>query len=190
MAALKPLTAGTQSVAPGAFSAHQAFRQATLPRGLRDGPRATVAQLGSGGASEVRADHRRTVSGGVRREGRFWLKRAGSVGRCQVGSGYRVGLQVGGRGFESRTLHLKKEPICRNLSLRGSNRDNSRASAVRADRPIAVERCRVTSVCQLVSSDVGYRTGLSRRRSRVRVPSLPSCEVPANRHLLLSEQTG
>jgi hypothetical protein len=29
-------------------------------------------------------------------------------------------------------------------------------------------------------------TGLSRRRSRVRVPSLPSLEVPANRHLMLS----
>jgi hypothetical protein len=32
------------------------------------------------------------------------------------------------------------------------------------------------------------KTGLSRRRSRVRVPSLLSLEVPANRHLMLSIQ--
>jgi hypothetical protein len=31
------------------------------------------------------------------------------------------------------------------------------------------------------------RLGLSRRRSRVRVPSLPSFEVPANRHVALSQ---
>jgi hypothetical protein len=31
--------------------------------------------------------------------------------------------------------------------------------------------------------------GLSRRRSRVRVPSLPLLEVPANRHFLLPVQT-
>jgi len=32
-------------------------------------------------------------------------------------------------------------------------------------------------------------TGLSRRRSRVRVPSLPSLEVPANRDVVLSPET-
>jgi hypothetical protein len=67
---------------------------------------ANVAQLGIAGASAVRADRRRTVSGDVRRDGRIALSHADSVGRCQVGSGYRAGLQVGGRGFESRTLHL------------------------------------------------------------------------------------
>jgi hypothetical protein len=33
------------------------------------------------------------------------------------------------------------------------------------------------------------KTGLSRRRSRVRVPSLPSLKVPANRHYLFPDQT-
>jgi hypothetical protein len=35
----------------------------------------------------------------------------------------------------------------------------------------------------------GARLGLSRRRSRVRVTSLPSLKVPANQHLLLSART-
>src|SRR5262249_8373087 len=80
-----------------------------LTRARLDGT--IVAHVGSGRASAVRADRRRTVSDEVRREGRVWLSHADSVGRCQVGSGYRVGLQVGGRGFESRTLHLRKSPF-------------------------------------------------------------------------------
>jgi hypothetical protein len=43
------------------------------------------------------------------------------------------GLQAGGRGFESRTLHDEKWLICRPF-LRGSvGADNGGASAVRAD---------------------------------------------------------
>src|SRR6266536_1415418 len=117
---------------------------------LTDYEHRVVAHLGSGSASEVRADRRRTLSGDVRREGRVWLSHADSVGRCQVGSGYRMGLQVGGRGFESRTLHLKKMLICRTLTLRAANADNAGASAVRADLPVAVRRR------QTWSSDVDF----------------------------------
>jgi hypothetical protein len=68
--------------------------------------RTTVAHLGSDGASEMRADRRLTVSGDVRRKRQFRLSHAVSVGPCQVWSGYRLGLQAGGGGFESRTLHV------------------------------------------------------------------------------------
>jgi hypothetical protein len=58
----------------------------------------------------------------------------GIVGRRQVGSGYRMGLQVGGRGFESRTLQSPENPICRTSLGSVSTAGNSGASAVRADR--------------------------------------------------------
>jgi hypothetical protein len=104
-----------------------------------------VAHLGSGCASAVRADRRRTVSGDVRRDGRIWLSHADSVRPGQVGSSNRVGLQVGGRGFESRTLHLKKERFCRSFMRHGVSLDNGGASAVRADLRNVVERSRVRS---------------------------------------------
>ena len=80
--------------------------------------RTIVAHVGTGRASAVRADCRRTVSGDVRRDSRIWLSYADSVGLCQVGSGYRLGLQVGGRGFESRTLQhrWRSDPLPRGAS--------------------------------------------------------------------------
>jgi hypothetical protein len=95
--------------------------------------RTIVAHVGTGRASAVRADRRRTVSGEVRREGRFRLSHADSVGRCQVGSGYRVGLQAGGRGFDPGTLHHKKAPLQRFLHCADIHTGNERtrgASAV------------------------------------------------------------
>jgi hypothetical protein len=69
--------------------------------------RIVVADSGSSGASAVRADRRQTGSGDVGQKMRIRLSHADSVDRCQVGSGNRLGLQVGGRGFESRTLHTR-----------------------------------------------------------------------------------
>jgi hypothetical protein len=56
----------------------------------------------------MRADTRLAVSSHVRRERRFRLSHADSVGRCQVGSGYRVGLQAGGHRFDPGTLHKER----------------------------------------------------------------------------------
>jgi hypothetical protein len=97
-----------------------------------------VAHLGSARASAVRADRRRTVSGDVRRAGRFRLSHDDSVGRCRAGSDYRVGLQVGGRGFESRTLHLQKN-LFAGLS---SARFPPPATAVRARCERTADSCR------------------------------------------------
>jgi hypothetical protein len=74
--------------------------------------RRCVAHLDSG-ASAVRADRRRTVSGDVRRDGGFWLSHADSVGRRRAGSGYRMGLEAGGHRFDPGTLHRKREAIAR-----------------------------------------------------------------------------
>lgn len=71
---------------------------------------ASVAYLGSGGASAVRADHRRTVSDDVRQKGRIRLSHAGFVRRRQAGSGYRMGLQAGGHRFDPGTLHNYSKP--------------------------------------------------------------------------------
>ena len=68
-------------------------------------------------------------------------------------AGRAPALQAGGHRFDPGTLHLKKHPICRNLSLRGSRHDNSRASAVRADRPNAVRSRRTWSSHGGVSPD-------------------------------------
>jgi hypothetical protein len=136
-----------------------------------------VARLGSARASAVRADHRRMASGDVRDTARFRLSHADSVGRCRAGSGYRMGLQVGGRGFESRTLHLRKMPFAGFLLALFP----SLATAVRA-------RCeRTSNGCRPHSSEVESRAlvdrsrvtsstgaGLTCRRLRVRVPSLRS----------------
>ena len=113
-----------------------------------------VAHVDNDRASAVRADRRRTVSGDVRRDSRIWLSHADSVGRCQLGSGYRVGLQVGGRGFESRTLHLEKRLIYGTFASGGANVDNAGASAVRADPPVAVRRRRTWSSDDDVSGPV------------------------------------
>jgi hypothetical protein len=56
--------------------------------------------------------------------------------------------------------------------------------ASRAEKP-----CKCGCSEAFVAGRRGARLGLSRRRSRVRVPSLPSSKVPANRHLLLSART-
>jgi len=55
----------------------------------------------------------RTLSDDVRREGGFKLSHADSVGRCQVESGYRVGLQAGGHRFDPGTLHLRLDAASR-----------------------------------------------------------------------------
>jgi hypothetical protein len=124
----------------------------------------------------VRADRRRTVSGDVRQDTRIWLSHADSVGRCQVGSGYRVGLQAGGHRFDPGTLHLRKIPFAGLLW----DRFPPPATAVRA-------RCeRTAASCRALSNEVesgqpdcpsrvtsSSGAGLSRRRSRRRVPLLP-----------------
>ena len=93
-------------------------------------------------------------------------------------SGYRVGLQVGGRGFESRTLHLYKILIRSDFLFAGAEVDNDGASALRADLSIRVRWSRARSVdvgwvrvvgrSQVTSSS---GAGLAGRSSRVRVPS-------------------
>jgi hypothetical protein len=115
--------------------------QGPLMLGWLRKPADDVAYLGGIGASAVRADRRPAVLGDVRRERRFSLSHAGSVGRCQVGSGYRVGLQVGGRGFESRTLHLQKN-LFAGLS---AARFPPPATAVRARCERTAESCRAQS---------------------------------------------
>ena len=107
-----------------------------------------VANLGSGDASAVRAKCRRMVSDHVRRNGRLWLILAASVGHRQLSI--------------SRSAHLQ------DFYVGGASAGNDRASAVRADLSKlsgVVEWSRVTS---------GTDPACSRRRSRVRVPSLPS----------------
>ena len=80
-------------------------RQQRLSGPKRKTMSANVARLGSARASAVRADRCRTVSGDGRRDGRIWLSHADFVGRCEVGSGYRLGLQAGGHRFDPGTLH-------------------------------------------------------------------------------------
>jgi len=66
-------------------------------------------------------------------------------------------LQAGGRGFESRTLHVKKHLICRSFNLAGASADNTGASAVRADRRSLsgyVKSGPLMSSCRSVSSAV------------------------------------
>ena len=67
-----------------------------------------VARSGSGGASGVRAERCRTQSGDVGRDQPKRLIHAVSVGRSQVRSGYRTGLQAGGHRFDPGTLHLRE----------------------------------------------------------------------------------
>jgi hypothetical protein len=63
----------------------------------------------------------------------------------RVGSGNRTGLQAGGGGFESGTLHLEKRVIYRTFALGAASADNGGASAVRADQSIRVGRSRMRS---------------------------------------------
>jgi hypothetical protein len=141
-ASRRPLRQRSGSPAPPRDTpAHRAIRLNNSWASTADGPTLSpprgadcVADLGGSGASAVRADRRRTVSDDVRRDGRFRLSQADFVGLGQVGSSYRVGLQVGGRGFESRTLHLSAGLICRDSSSLGFHMGNIGASAVRADR--------------------------------------------------------
>src|SRR6266511_6245365 len=95
-------------------------------------------------------------------------------------AGRAPALQVGGRGFESRTLHLQEVFICSGFSPIGFISGNSGASTVRADRRLLsspVERGRVRASVDRSRVASGNGAGLSRQRSRVRVPSLPSLKI-------------
>ena len=155
-----------------------------------------VGYLGIAGASAVRAYRCRTESGEVREEERFRLSHADSVGPSQVASGNQTGLQAGGGGFESRTLHDKKRPICRSFLAAGVRVDNSGASRVRADLSIGVgwesnevgsgrvvDRSQVTAKREPALQAGGRRSGERAQAVAYRVSmSQPWCEerLPAS----------
>jgi hypothetical protein len=86
------------------------------------------------------------VSSDVQQEGHNRLNDAGLVRPGRVAAETVMGLQAGGRGFESRTLHLKKVLACRAFPLPDAIVDNAGASVVRADLSVPVRRCRVGQV--------------------------------------------
>ena len=81
-----------------------------------------------------------------------------------------MGLQAGGRRFESRTLHLEKALACRTFPLRDAILDNARASAVRADLSVPVRRCRVGSA-EVERGQVTNRPETPKVTSSSRFPS-------------------
>jgi hypothetical protein len=91
-------------------------RAKTVARGCDRLPRGAhvVAHLDSGGASAVRADRCRTVSGDLRRDGRIWLR--------------LVAMELA--GLEPTSVGSKRNRARADVACLGSARE----SAVRADR--------------------------------------------------------
>jgi len=140
-------------------------RQRRALGGPQERPERMVAHLGSGRASTVRADRRRTVSGDVRRERQFRFSHAVSVGRCHVGSGNRMGLQAGGHRFDPGTLHLRETALFTGILRRAVSESTT---PVRADPDDVVsgevEQCRVRLVAAIESVERSQVTSNSRRR--------------------------